>query len=66
MTTRFAALPPASRYRPLLLEVRPRPGDYFAVELVATWGSIPFGDCRLSEDPYYRIYDTRIDDRKQL
>lgn len=69
----FGALLARGSYLPLLLSVEPRlvfpsgVGDYFAGEQVATWGVTSFwGLPEYPRTPYYRTYETRIDEGAHL
>jgi len=70
----FSEVVPEGRYLPLLLEVSPRlvrpvsgPEDYFAEEQVVTWGLSGFwGLPENPQTPYYRTFDTRVDDDAHL
>ncbi|GAB4057482.1 hypothetical protein [Catellatospora paridis] len=71
--TRFGDLLPRGDFLPLLLTIEPRlvhpcrPGDYFAEEQVAVWGLNGFwGLPENPRTPYYRTFDTRIDDGTHL
>lgn len=57
----------------MLLSIEPRltlpahPGDYFSEEQVATWGVDPFrGLPEYPQTPYYRTWQTRLDDERHL
>jgi hypothetical protein len=63
----FGRLLGAGKYLPLLLRVRPRlvrpagPGDYFAVEQVATWGVEDFWGLPVyPATAYYRTFETAV------
>jgi hypothetical protein len=69
----FGELLPEGDYLPMLLEVVPRltwpmkDGDYFAEEQVATWGLSTFwGLPEYPSTPYYRTFQTRVDERAHL
>ncbi|MCO8274304.1 hypothetical protein M1L60_27260 [Actinoplanes sp. TRM 88003] len=69
----FGSLLPRGDYQPLQLEIRPRlvqpsrPGDYFAEEQVATWGLDSFWGLPVyPRTPYYRTFETAIDDNAHL
>jgi hypothetical protein len=68
----FSAILPEGRYLPLLLTVEPRltrqgrPGDYFTGEFAATWGEHASTLDTDPETPYYRTFETRVDDDAHL
>jgi hypothetical protein len=64
---------PKSTYTVLLLEVQPEPidpgnvRDYYVKEQVATWGGDPLvGAGEAAGSPYYRSFETPIDDERHL
>jgi hypothetical protein len=70
---RFAQLLDPGSYIPMLLEIEPRlvwpsaAGDYFAEEQVQTWGIDAFwGLPEHPRTPYYRTFETRVDDDAHL
>lgn len=70
---RYGGLLPNGLYQPLLLKIAPRlvapagSNDYFTHEQVATWGIDGFSGAPESPGtPYYRTFETRIDDDQHL